>query len=107
MEISNISDFYKGWFIGNFEPSLHKNKEFEVGIKSFTKGEIEPLHYQKLAHEITIVISGKVRIANVILTKDQILEIFPFEKADFECLENAVLVCIKFPSEPEDKILVQ
>ena len=79
MKTSNISDFYKGWFIGNFEPSLHKNKAFEVGIKSFTKGEIEPLHYQKLAHEITIVISGKVRIANVILIKDQILEIFPFE----------------------------
>ena len=37
----NVSDFTKGWFIGNFEPSLLKSKDFEVAIKEYKAGTVE------------------------------------------------------------------
>ena len=37
----------KGWFVGDFEPSVYKTKEFEVGYFTHKKGEKWPFHYHK------------------------------------------------------------
>lgn len=92
-----------GWFIGNFNPSLLKTESFEVGIKRFAKGERELTHHQTLATEWTCVIQGRIRIGMEIFEINEIAEIPPLESADFEALEDSILVVVKSPSFPSDK----
>jgi len=49
MKIFNIEDMFKGWFIGNFEPSVIKTKEFEVAHHFHKKDYVdsEGSHYHK------------------------------------------------------------
>ena len=106
MDIHRIEDFSKGWVVGNFSPSLHRNSNFEVGVKFFIKGDVESAHKQLIATEITIVIDGSIRLGELVFGRGDIILINPEEVADFEALSDASLVCIKFPSIPNDKIVV-
>lgn len=104
MEVEKIENFTAGWFIGNFEPTIHYTKNFEVAVKYFKKGDIEPTHKQNIATEITGVIDGSIRINDQKFEKGDLIKILPGEYANFECLEDCSLICVKFPSEPRDKI---
>ena len=107
MEINKIKDFHKGWIVGNFSPSLFTTKEFEVGVKYFSQGEIEPAHFQLTATEITMVISGVISLGGQIFEPGDIITISPQEVADFLSVTDSVLVCVKFPSHPNDKVVVE
>jgi hypothetical protein len=104
MQKYNLAEMTLGWFIGNFTPSLFSNSEVEVGIKRFAKGDREPAHYQLTATEWTCVVVGKIRLGNSVYEENEIAEIAPLEIADFEALENSVLVVVKSPSKPSDKV---
>ena len=39
MIVGKLSDTTRGWVIGDFEPSLLKTKDFEVGILTHLKDE--------------------------------------------------------------------
>jgi hypothetical protein len=58
-----------------------------------------------VATEITIVDSGEVRLGKVIYRMNDIIKIPPVIFADIESLTDSSLVCIKFPSIPNDKVL--
>jgi len=58
MKIDKLSDMTKGWVIRDFEPSLLKTQDVEVAVKVYVEGECEEMHYQKLATEITIIVSA-------------------------------------------------
>jgi len=105
VEINRIENFQKGWFIGNFSPSLMTTQNFEIGVKSFAQGEREPAHFQLTATEITVVISGRISLSGQIFETGDIITIPPHEVADFLSITDATLVCIKFPSNPSDKVL--
>jgi hypothetical protein len=105
LQIERIENFVAGWFIGNFEPTIYQTKDFEVAIKYFSKGDTEPSHKQIIATEITGVISGVISMNNQKFQKGDLIRIIPGEFADFECLEDCSLICVKFPSDPTDKIL--
>jgi hypothetical protein len=94
-----------GWFIGNFSPSIHKTKDFEICIKRYDIGSTEPKHFQRVATEITVIISGLARIGENYLNAGDIITIEPFEALDFEAISNVTLVAIKFPSIPDDKVI--
>jgi len=101
----NLDQMTLGWFIGNFTPTLHLNSEVEVGIKRFAKGDTEPSHYQIAATEWTCVVVGKIRLGQVVFVENEIAEIPPMESADFEALEDSILVVVKSPSRPSDKVI--
>lgn len=105
MEVRDLSEFIKGWFIGNFEPSMCRSSSFEVAIKSFTKGDSEPLHKQIIATEFTVVLCGEISINGEAFSKDKIIRINPGENADFLALSDSTVLCIKTPSVPSDKVL--
>lgn len=106
MKLQNLNDMFGGWFVGNFDPSILKTEVFEACVKRYKKGDREPLHFQLLAIEITVIISGKARLGAQILQADDVILIEPGEEADFEALEDTVLIAVKTPSSPEDKRLV-
>lgn len=102
MQISNISDFTKGWFIGNFEPTLLKTPYFEVGIILRAPGEETP-HVHKLATEYNVLISGTMSINGIELTPGTSFIIEPFEWVKPTYHEHCTIVCVKTPSVPGDK----
>ena len=102
---SVLSEYNNGWFLGDFIPAIFQTKEFEVCIKTFKVGDREASHFQLIATEITVVLSGKVRMGEVFLDENDILVVNPGEIVDFEALTECKVLGIKFPSLPADKIL--
>lgn len=106
MKTSKLEDMVKGWFVGNFEPTLLKTNDVEVAVKSYKKGDYEDRHYHKIATEITVIVSGRVKMNGVEYTKGDIVVIEPMESTDFECLEDGTQnVVVKFPGANNDKYL--
>ena len=62
MELHNIDQFTKGWFVGAFKPTLIDTNDVEVAIKYYRAGDAEARHHHRIATEITAVISGKIRM---------------------------------------------
>ena len=102
----NASNFLNGWLVGDFQPALLRTAEIEVAIKTFAAGEQEPRHLQLKAHEATLVISGECMLAGHHLVAGDILVIPPLFAGEFQALEDCTLLAIKWPSLPEDKVLV-
>lgn len=106
LRTSRIENYKEGWLIGNFTPAFVRTEDFEVAVKTLSAGATEPAHYQRVATEITMLVSGKCELAGVRMVPGDILELEPGEIADFVALEDTVLMCIKFPSIPNDKALI-
>ena len=105
MKKYDLKDFIKGWFIGNFEPTLFNNDDFEIAIKRYKKGDYEESHTHKISTEYTIIIDGKVLMNETIFEKDDIIIIEPNEYTDFRCLTDTVTCVIKIPCSKNDKYL--
>lgn len=105
MKRDNVKNFTKGWFLGNFTPSLIISSEFELGYKDYKKGDIEHTHKQLTAQEVTLIIEGAARMGSEFLNAGDIILIEPEEYFDFEALSDVRLVCFKTPSLPNDKVL--
>ena len=103
MEIKKLKDFFRGWIIGNFEPSLFKTKDFEVGIIVHKKGEKWPVHYHKLAIEYNVLIFGKMKINGVDISAGDIFIIEKNEISDSQFIEDCTILCLKVPSVIGDK----
>jgi hypothetical protein len=102
---SNLSEYKNGWLLGNFSPAVVQTTDFEVCVKTFKLGDRETSHYQVIATEVTVVLTGTVRMGEILLTADEILVVEPGEIVDFEALTDCRVLGIKFPSLPEDKVL--
>lgn len=100
-----LEEFKLGWIVGNFLPVLRHSEDIEIGIKHFKRGEVEPSHKQNIATELTVVISGEIRLGRKNYIANDIIEIPPSVFADFEAITDCALVCIKYPSLPNDKVL--
>lgn len=107
MEIHKINDMVGGWFIGDFEPSVYRTQDFEVGIKKHHKGEQYETHYHKESTEINYLVEGKMIIQNKELTAGDVFVIFPYEISDPTFLEDCTVVVVKTPSSPKDKFIVK
>ena len=90
-----LSDMKKGWFIGNFEPSLYKTNDCEVAIKSYKAGDYEKKHYHKVATEFTVITKGKVKMFDRIFAEGDIVVVEPGEATDFTALTDAQNVVVK------------
>lgn len=105
MEKFNLENFTKGWFIGNFEPSLFKTNDFEVSVKRYRVGDYENSHHHKISTEYTIIIDGEVEMNGIKYKKDDIIIISPNESTDFKCLTDVTTIVVKTPSSKDDKFV--
>ncbi len=105
MTITNLNEFFKGWFVGNFEPTLNTTKDFEVAVKRYKAGDYEEKHHHKIATEITVIVEGEVEMNGVKYVKDDIITIQPNESTDFKCITDVVTVVVKTPSANNDKYI--
>lgn len=105
MDKHNINDFVRGWFVGNFEPSLYKTEGVEVAVQYFKQGDKEASHCHKIATELTLIVSGKARMKDTILNVGDIVKIAPGEFTDFEALEDTITTVVKLPGAINDKYM--
>lgn len=105
MKKYKLTEMTKGWFVGNFEPAVIKSDAAEVAVKSYVAGTIEPKHYHKIAPEVTLIVSGEVRMNDSYHSAGDIVLIDPEEATDFEALTDVTTVVVKLPSVAGDKYL--
>ena len=103
MQRFKLEDFIRGWFIGDFTPSIFRTQNFEVGVLHHQKGELWPAHYQKFATEFNVLLSGSLSINNELILVGEIFIIEPMEVAVPIFHEDCKVLCIKIPSLPNDK----
>jgi quercetin dioxygenase-like cupin family protein len=106
MITGRLEDMFRGWVIGDFEPSLLKTQDFEVAILLHKKAEEWPAHYHKIATEYNILLSGTMSVCGKELVEGDTFTILPNEVAAPIFHEDCRIVCIKVPSLPDDKYLV-
>ena len=103
LEKYNLADMFKGWFIGDFEPSLFKTNAVEVGVKKYLAGNYENSHFHKIATEFTVIISGEVEMNGVIFKENDIIKIVPNVVTNFTAITDVITVVVKLPGANDDK----
>ena len=93
----------RGWFIGDFEPSILKRKDIEIAVMDHKKGELSLSHVHRVATEYNVLLSGKLLINNIIIEPNTIFVIPNNLLTRAVFLEDCRVLCIKTPSLPTDK----
>lgn len=106
MNHTHLEDMVKGWFVGGFSPAALQTKACEVAVKQYKAGESELAHYHKIATEVTLVLSGRVRMAGREWSAGDIVTLEPGEITDFLALTDALNVVVKVPGALNDKYAV-
>lgn len=115
--IGKVKDYAKrkGWFFGHFmDEKLLKSEKVEVAWQDISnkKPEKNDKHYHKSSVEINIVISGWVKAGingtTSMINPDEFYIVYPYATVDsIEAGENTQLICIRAPSLPDDKFVVE
>jgi quercetin dioxygenase-like cupin family protein len=105
MKIGKIGDMKRGWFIGNFEPTLYKTNDVEVAIKKYCAGDYEEKHYHKIATEFTVITKGRVIMFGQEFKEGDIIVVEPGDATDFTALTDAENVVVKIPGANNDKYM--
>lgn len=97
------TDFIRGWFIGNFEPTCFKTSHFEVAILYHAKDDKWGYHYHKKITEINVLLEGSMLINEKRIIPGMQFIFHPNELSCPLFLEDCYVLCIKSPSIPDDK----
>lgn len=105
MRLERLDNMFKGWFVGDFSPTLLKTEAVEVAVKAYKKGDAEEWHYHKIATEVTVVVSGEVRMCGQTFKEGDMIVLEPLEGTDFLAITDAVTAVVKLPGAKNDKYL--
>lgn len=98
-----LDQFTKGWFVGRFTPTLLDTDAVEVAVKHYRAGENEEPHHHKVATELTVIVSGRVRMSGEEFGPGEIVRISPGTATDFAALIDTTTVVVKLPCVAGDK----
>ncbi len=101
-----LEDYLRGWIIGNFNPSIYKTSQYEIGLLTHAKDEKWEFHYHKNMTEINILISGHFLLNNIPISAGTVFIINKNVIACPKFLETCKILCIKIPSMPGDKTII-
>jgi quercetin dioxygenase-like cupin family protein len=107
MNHEKLKDMVNGWFVGAFKPTALDTEACEVAVKSYKGGDCERTHFHKIATEVTLVLSGRVRMKGREWEAGDIIVLEPGEATDFHALTDATNVVVKVPSVKDDKYIVE
>ena len=83
MKKVHLNEMVKGWFVGDFTPTAFATDQCEVAVKTYKKGDSDTAHFHKSAHEITLIIEGKVIMMDSTWQKGDIIVVEPGEISAF------------------------
>ena len=107
MKVYKLSEFKRGWFVGDFDPSLIKTQDVEVAVQTFKAGDVEAEHYHGVAQEITVIIEGRAEMFGEVYGPGQIIVISPGESTAFRAIDDVKTVVVKYPGATNDKYLIR
>lgn len=103
MRRARLDEMVRGWFVGDFEPTVLRTGAAEVGVRRYRAGDREDRHHHRVATEVTAVVSGRVRMNDATYEAGDVVVVEPSEATDFEALTDAVTVVVKVPGARDDK----
>jgi quercetin dioxygenase-like cupin family protein len=103
MKHDRLERMVKGWFVGAFQPTALSTSACEVAVKHYRAGDHDDEHYHKVATEITLVLSGQVKMLNKVWSDGDIITLSPGEATAFVALTDAITVVVKLPGVLDDK----
>lgn len=103
MKHFRLENMVKGWFVGKFAPSALQTDACEVAVKHYKAGDHEGEHHHKIATELTLILSGRVRMLGREWGEGDIIVIEPNTATDFYALTDAVNIVVKLPGALNDK----
>lgn len=106
MKSMKLENMVKGWFVGDFIPTAMATSACEVAIKKYKAGDCEDIHYHKIATEVTVVISGHIKMAGKEWFEGDIVVLYPNEETDFESITDSITVVVKCPGASNDKYII-
>ena len=106
MKSLKLESMTRGWFVGGFTPTAYVTDTCEVAVKYYRANEKESLHRHLIATEITLILYGRVRMADSEWGEGDIVVLAPGEVTDFEAITDCATVVVKVPCAPHDKYLV-
>ena len=101
-----LDNMVRGWFVGDFSPTAFQSSACEVAVRTYSAGAREVMHVHKLATEVTLILTGRVRMAGKEWKAGDIIVLEPGEPTDFEALTDAVNVVVKVPGAVDDKYIL-
>lgn len=104
-EIFSLNDMIKGWFVGNFQPTVYSTSDVEVGVKHYRSGDYEQSHHHRIATEITVIQKGIVEMNGVQYGEGVIIKLDPFVSTDFRAVTDVTTIVVKIPGANNDKYL--
>lgn len=105
MKTLRLEEMTRGWFVGDFAPTVIRTDAVEVAVKRYRAGEREPAHHHRIAAEITVVVQGTVLMNGREYGPGDIILMEPNEKTDFHALTDATTTVVKIPGARDDKYL--
>lgn len=100
-----LDDFTRGWFVGDFSPTLVRTTESEVAVQRYRAGDHEARHHHKVATEITLIASGTAEMSGERVDAGEIIRIPPGQSTDFRAVTDVMTVVVKIPSVKGDKFI--
>ena len=49
VRVARLEEMVRGWFVGDFNPSVLKTQACEVAVRNHPAGDFEETHYHKIA----------------------------------------------------------
>lgn len=105
--VYDIRDFKFGGFIGDFEPSLLRTKEFEISYKIHRAWSAWDKHIHNKMDEYNFLIQGRMRINGRVVVGGELFMLKKGEVADPVFETDCYLIVVKVPSVPGDKEIVK
>jgi quercetin dioxygenase-like cupin family protein len=105
MKHAKLETMVKGWFVGNFNPTLYRTNDVEVAIKTYKAGDDEKAHHHKIATELTAVVSGEIEMNGKRYHAGDIVVVEPGESCSFRAITDSTNVVVKLPGANNDKYL--
>jgi hypothetical protein len=103
VKVFTLSEMKGGWFIGDFEPTCLRTPAFEAAAKQYRSGDSEAPHVHRIAREITLIVSGRVRMNGREFSAGAIILVEPGEAVSFDALDDTTTFVVKTPSVAGDK----
>lgn len=98
-----LENFYNGWIIGNFNPSIIKTDVLDVGVLDIPSNHTADGHYHKKHVEYNLILIGEAIINDKKYVSGDFFVFNPNEKSFVFYPVDTKLLVIKAPSTKNDK----
>ncbi len=106
MIVKDIKEYFKGWYVGNFEPTIFKTDACELGYKLHKQWSEWERHSHQ-AVEVNFLIRGKMKVNDTVIYEGEVFLIESGEVTKPTFLTDCEVIVLKVPCIPNDKFIVE